>query len=250
MSFPFNQIEFKRNAVQPIECIKAGFEVIKQQYWLFVGMCAVGIIIGAVVPLGIVMGPMMCGLYLALFMTMRRQPIEFGTLFKGFDYFGDAVIATLIHIVPLILILVPTYLVIVGLYLGMFLTLLTGNANLTPLAILGFVGAFLVLWLVVMVLVIVVSILFAFTYPLIVDRRLSGINAVKLSMRAGLANFWGLLAMMFLTTLLNTVGILFCYVGAFLVLPIGFAALAVAYERVFGLGDVQPVAPPAPPSFV
>ena len=45
MSFPFNEIEFKRNAVEPIECIKAGM-LIKSQYWLFVGMTVVGVLIG------------------------------------------------------------------------------------------------------------------------------------------------------------------------------------------------------------
>ncbi|HUS09425.1 MAG TPA: hypothetical protein VMZ30_03080, partial [Pyrinomonadaceae bacterium] len=64
MSFPFNEIGFNRNAVQPIECIKSGWDLIKSQYWLFVGMTVVGVIIGSVVPLGILMGPMMCGIYL------------------------------------------------------------------------------------------------------------------------------------------------------------------------------------------
>jgi hypothetical protein len=32
-------------------------------------------------------------------------------------------------------------------------------------------------------------------------------------------------------------------------MPIGIAAIAVAYEQVFGLGDVQPNLPPPPPSF-
>ena len=41
MSFPFDQIEFKRNAVQPVECIKAGWDLIRSQYWLFVGMTVV-----------------------------------------------------------------------------------------------------------------------------------------------------------------------------------------------------------------
>src|SRR6266850_2655539 len=117
MSFPFNEIEFKRNAVQPGECIKAGWELIKSQYWLFVGMTVVGIIIGSVVPLGILMGPMMCGIYLALFQTRRGQPFEFGLLFKGFDYFGDSLIATLIHIVPVIIIIVPAYIIFFVLYM-------------------------------------------------------------------------------------------------------------------------------------
>jgi hypothetical protein len=250
MSFPFNQIEFNRNAVQPIECLKGGFELIKSQYWLFVGITLVGLIIGAVVPLGILMGPMMCGIYLALFHTMRRQPIEFGTLFKGFDYFGDAVVAGLLHFVPLIVILVPTYIVFMGLYVGLLVAMAASNGNPNPGLILGFVGSFLLLWVVVVLLVIVITILFTFAYPLIVDRRLSGFNAVKLSMRAGLANFWRLLGMFLLTALMNMAGAVFCYVGAILVLPIGLAAIAVAYQQVFGLGNVQPSVPPQPPSFV
>src|SRR6266576_3179387 len=101
-------IEFRRNAVEPVECIKAGWNLIKNQYWLFVGMTALGVMIGSVVPLGLLMGPMMCGLYLALLQTRRGEPIEFGILFKGFYYFGDSVIATLIHMMPIVVVIVPS----------------------------------------------------------------------------------------------------------------------------------------------
>ena len=249
MSFPFNQVEFKRNAVQPVECVKAGWELIKSQYWLFVGMTVVGVIIGSVVPLGILMGPMMCGIYLALFKTRRGQPIEFGLLFKGFDHFGDAVIATLLHMIPVIVIFVPSYVLF---YVGMFATigLSSRNGEPNPGALLGFLGLFFVFMLVIMLVLIVLSVIFIFAYPLIVDRRLSGLNAVKLSIKAALANFWRLLGMLLLTGLLTSVGVLFCYVGAFLVMPISFAAIAMAYEQVFGLSDLQPNLPPPPPSFM
>jgi hypothetical protein len=249
MSFPFDQIQFKRNAVEPIECIKAGFELIKSQYWLFMGITVVGLIIGSVVPLGILLGPMMCGIYLALFQTRRGQPIEFGTLFKGFDYFGDSLIATLLHIIPVIVILVPCYVIFFVFYFGFMVAMAQGGEP-NPAALLGFLALLMVFWLAIMVVLIVLAVLFAFAYPLIVDRRLSGLNAVKLSIRAAMANFWRLLGMMLLTTLLNFVGVLFCYVGAFFVIPIGFAAIAAAYEQVFGLGEVQPNLPPPPPSFV
>lgn len=249
MSFPFDQIQFKRNAVEPIECIKAGLNLIKSQYWLFMGITVVGLIIGSLVPLGILMGPMMCGIYLALFQTRRGQPIEFGTLFKGFDYFGDSLIATLLHIIPVLVILVPSYIIFLVFYVGFILTLSQGGSP-DPAAFLGFLALFMVFWVVVMVLLIVLSVLFAFTYPLIVERRLSGLNAVKLSIRAAMANFWRLLGMILLTTLLNLAGALLCYVGAFFVMPIGFAAIAAAYEQVFGLGEVRPNLPPPPPSFV
>src|SRR6266850_5600483 len=113
-------IEFRRNAVEPMECIRAGWNLIRNQYWLFVGMTAVGVMIGSVVPLGLLMGPMMCGLYLAQLQTRRGQPIEFGILFKGFDFFGDSLIATLLHMIPAIVIIVPAYFIFFLFYFGFF----------------------------------------------------------------------------------------------------------------------------------
>jgi len=247
MSFPFNEIEFKRNAVQPIECIKAGWELMRSQYWLFVGMTLVGMIIGSLIPFGILMGPMTCGLYLALFQTRRGQPIEFAVLFKGFDHFGDAVIAALLHYLPMIVIIAPAYVLYI---VGMFTMMgASQNGEPNPAAALGFFGIFGVIWLVIMVLLVVLSVLFTFAYPLIVDRRLSGLNAVKLSIRAGMANFWRLLGMIVLTGLLSSLGVLLCIVGVYLIMPISFAAVAAAYEQVFGLSEVQTNLPPPPPTF-
>src|SRR5262245_14691228 len=111
----YSDVPFKRNAVEPMTCLKEGWNLIKDQYWLFVGMTFVGILIAGAVPFGILMGPMMCGIYMSFFMTRLGHPIEFGTLFKGFDHFGQSVIATLIHIIPITIIIVPAYLVF---YLG------------------------------------------------------------------------------------------------------------------------------------
>ncbi len=247
MSDSFDLPEFRRKAVEPVVCIKAGWNLIKSQYWLFVGLTVVGILLGSIVPFGILLGPMMCGIYLTLFKAKRGQPIEFGDLFKGFDYFGDSLIATLLHLVPLLVVFVPSYIVF---YIGLFF-LMPRNGEPDPGALFGFFGLFAVFWLVMMVLLILVSVGFTFAYPLIVDRRLSGLDAVKLSIRAAMANFWQLLGMLLLNGLFSFVGLLFCYVGAFLVLPVGFAAIATAYEQVFGLadGDFQPNLPPPPPTF-
>jgi hypothetical protein len=244
---PLAGIEFRRNAVEPVECLKAGWDLIRSQYWLFVGITAVGFLIGSVVPMGILLGPMMCGIYLALFQTRRGQPIEFGILFKGFDYFGDSVIATLLHMIPIIVVFVPSYLIF---YVGLFLVMSRQGGEPDPSALFGFFGLFAVFWLIMMVIIIALSVVFTFAYPLIVDRRLSGLNAVKLSIKAALANFWRLLGLLLLSGLLNFVGVLFCYVGVIFVLPIGFAAISRAYEQVFGLaGKIEPNLPPPPPIF-
>ena len=242
-------LDFRSGAVKPIECLKSGYELIRSQYWLFVGISAVGMIIASLVPFGILMGPMMCGIYLTLLKQRRGQPIEFGDLFKGFDYFGESLIAALLHIVPMFVILVPTYIIF---YVSMF-AMMASQGGREPDAgvVLGFFGFWGIILLVVIVAIIGISIIFTFAYPLIVDRRLSGFDAVKLSAKAAFANFGGLLGLSLISGLMGFVGVLLCYVGAFLVMPISFGAIAMAYEQVFGLseGTVQNV-PPPPPSFV
>jgi len=243
------EIPFRRNVVEPVECIKGGWELIKNQYWLFVGMTLVAVLIGSAVPI-ILIGPMMCGLNLAFFKTRRGEAIEFGTLFKGFDYFGQSLIATLIHTIPIIVIVVPAYILF---YVFMFVSIAAaGNSGEpNPAALFGVMAMFGLFWLVVLAIIIIISIGFLFVYPLIVDRKLSAIDAIKLSFRAALANFWRLLGMVILTSLMSAVGVLACYVGAFLVMPIGYAAIAKAYEQVFGLDEGVGFAnaPPPPPVF-
>jgi len=227
--------------------------MIKNQYWLFVGMTLVGVLIGSAVPLGILLGPMMCGLYMALFKSRRGEPIEFGTLFKGFDYFGPSVVATLLHIVPVIAIILPAYFFF---YISIFVSMMAQAGSRSdeppnPAAFLGIMVMFGLFWVVVIIVVIIISIGFTFAYSLIVDRKLQGFDAVKLSFKAAFANFWRLLGMMLLTSLLSIAGFFACYVGMFFVMPIGYAAIAKAYEQVFGLSEGGEVSnlPPPPPVF-
>jgi hypothetical protein len=244
------EIPFRRNVVEPVSCIKGGWELIRSHYWLFVGMTFVGLLIGGAVPI-VLMGPMMCGLNLAFLKTRRGEPIEFGTLFKGFDYFGQSVIAAVLHTIPVIVVVIPAYILF---YVFMFVSIAassSGGGDPNPAALLGVMAMFGLFWLVVVAIIIIISIGFLFVYPLIVDRKLSAIDAIKLSFRAALANFWRLLGMVLLTSLMSAVGVLACYIGAFLVMPIGYAAIAKAYEQVFGLDEGVGFAnmPPPPPVF-
>ncbi len=245
------EIPFKRQAVEPVQCLKNGWELVKDQYWLFVGISAVGFIIGNAVPLGILLGPMMCGQYLTFFKKRRGEPIEFGLLFKGFDFFGPSLVATLLHIVPILAIVIPAYFIF---YITMVVSMVAqGNSNEpNPGVAFGIMGGFMLFWLVVMVVIIVISIGFTFSYPLIVDRKLQGMDAVKLSFKGAMANFWRLLGLSILSGLLTLAGALLCYVGMFLVFPIAYAAIASAYEQVYGLaapGDINENLPPPPPKF-
>jgi uncharacterized membrane protein len=243
-------IPFSAKAVEPVECHKTGWNLIKEDYWLFVGICFVGMLIGSAVPLGILLGPMMSGVYLSLFRKRRGEPIEFGNLFKGFDFFGPSVIATLLHMLPIMAIVIPAYILF---YIGFIVTLVAQGNDPNPAAMAGMIAIFVLFWGAIILLIVFISIGFTFTYPLIVDRKLPGFDAVKLSFRAAMANFWRLLGLSLLSSALGLAGVVLCYVGVFLVLPISFAAIATAYEQVFGLqnpNDVVSNLPPPPPTFV
>jgi uncharacterized membrane protein len=243
------QVEFNRSAVRPTECIKGGWNLIRDKYWLILGMCIIGLMIGSAVPFGILMGPMMCGLFITFFGIRRAQPIEFGTLFKGFEHFGQSVIATLLHAVPITVIIIGGYILF---YVFFLLAVVSaGGRDPNPGAILAVFGLYGLFWIVMIFIIMFVSIGFMFVYPLIVDRGLTGIDAVKLSFRAAMANFWGLIGLIFLNFLLSIAGLFVLCVGVYLVLPISYSAIAVAYEQVFGLreGPLAPNTPPPPPVF-
>jgi uncharacterized membrane protein len=228
-----NLPEFNSGVIRPVECLKSGWALIKDEYWLFLGMAFVAIIVGSAVPLGILMGPMMCGIYLCFLNRMRGERIEFGQLFKGFDYFGDSIIAALAHVVPMLAIIFPLYFVF--LFGFAMLAPQRGSRRTVddPSALITFLIVMGVVFLIAFFIAMAISALFMFSYPLIVDRRLSGLNAVKTSARAVLANFGGVMGLLMLNMLLGIVGVLFCYVGVFFVMPIGLAAWAVAYRQVF-----------------
>lgn len=243
-------VEFNRNVVSPVECLKGGWNLIKNQYWLILGMVIVGWMIASAVPFGILMGPMMCGLFLTFFKLRRGEPIEFGTLFKGFEYLGQSIVATLIHVVPMICLVVGAYVLFYVFFLfAMFSAQASGDQSGAALLIVFLVYA--VFWIAIIGLIMFLSIGFMFVYPLIVDRGLQGLDAVKMSFRGAFANFWGLLGMVFLNFLLSVVGLLMCIIGVYFVLPISYAAMAVAYEQIFGLrqGAPPPSTPPPPPVF-
>ena len=238
-----NTSDFNIGAVAPFECLKEGWGLIKDQYWLFLGLALVAMLIGGAVPI-VLIGPMMCGLYLCLFAKMRGQPVEFGDLFKGFDYFVQGLVAAAIQTVPIFIVLVPSYAIFFALTIAAMPHDRYARDEGPPA---GFVVGVCLFALVMVVISLAIHILFVFAYPLIVDRKLSGWEAIKLSARASMKNFGGVLGLVLLNSLLGILGAFACYVGIIFVIPISFAGYAAAYRRIFP--DIAPslVSPPPPP---
>ena len=229
---------FNRGAVRPMECLREGWRLIKDDYWLFFGITFIGMLVGGAAPMGILMGPLFCGIHICLFERERGRPVSFDMLFRGFHYFAPSLVATLMMVVPMIvLILVADGLFLVGVF-GAIAALQQGPGQPPDPSAGWLILGLIVLFTVAITFIsILFNMMFYFTYPLIVDRSLSGVEAVKLSMRAAMGNFFGLVRLILLTQIIGMAGMLLCFVGIYLVLPLVFAMTAVAYRQVFGLMD-------------
>jgi hypothetical protein len=253
-------LAFNRGVVRPIECLRGGWQLIKDEYWLFLGITLVGVLIASVAPMGILMGPMFCGIYLCLLRRWNGQAVTFDRLFKGFDYFLPGFIVTLIMMVPMMVVMIGAYIVF---FAAMFTLMGQQPRGGPPDPAFGMymMALMAVFFVVIMLFSTQLQALLLFSLPLIVDREVSGLDAVRLSIRAVFANLGGVLGLVLLTMLLGFVGLFACYVGAIFVLPISFAANTIAYRQVFpsrldmaetepdpGLWGVEPPPPAGPRS--
>ena len=238
-----NPTDFRVGELAPVECFKEGWGLIKDYYWLFLGIIFVGTLIGNAFAI-VLLGPMICGIFVCLFHHHRRQPVDFGMLFRGFDYFLPAFLVQLLKFIPTIVLLVPFYIVMVAIMVAS-MPRRGEAAEGFPLAIFGTEIVFFSILGIVHFLVEVVAL---FALPLVVDRKLSAIDALKLSFRASKANLGGVIGFLLLDAVLRFAGMLLCVVGFYFYLPISFAAYLVAYRRVFpDIGEFGEYPPPAPP---
>ena len=233
-------IEFKTGIINPIEVYKEAWEMIKDQYWIIFAITFVGIVVGGAVPL-ILIGPMMCGIYLVLLRKHEGRPADFGVLFKGFDYFLPGLILAIIITVPLIVFIVAIYLPLVGIALA--------APNLNESELLMFIGGTIAVELVVALIMVCLHTLLIFAFPLVVDKKLSAIPAIKLSARAVWHNLSGVAGLFAVGFVVAIIGYLMLCIGIYLVLPLILAATLVAYRKVFP-GQPTNFNPPPPGAYI
>jgi uncharacterized membrane protein len=294
-------MEYESGAVNPANSISEGWELIKNDYWLFFGMtlvmtliviavsttlnAAVGMLAGVVsggfrtvsenAPAGInsaalipqliaqgfgiittlattlISALMICGIYLALSRKARGETPEFGDLFAGVKFFLPCLIVSLIT--TAIHFVIGVAIMLSALAFGISsLTpeVLAPGGKLDPNFLRTLIFAFVVIGIFYLIFSFILGALIFFVYQLIADRNLSAMNALNLSVRAGLSNFFGITGLFIVQGLIMFGGALLCIIGMFFVLPIIFASNYTVYLRVFG--KPTPVfnnSPPPPPNF-
>lgn len=230
--------EFRTGVINPVECVKEGFELIKKDYWLLFAIALVGGLIGGFT-MYILAGAMFCGIMFTYLKAIDGKPVAFDDLWKGMNYFGPGLVVILVIVVPLIAFYIFLYVSIFGAMIG---GSQAGEA--------GLIGALVVVGLidlVFLILMVCFHTLLTFSFPLIVDRNLGAIDAMKTSARAVWQNLGGVAGLVVVNFVLVFVGYLALCIGLYFVIPIMIAGNVVAYRRVFPSLESQTNLSPPPP---
>lgn len=245
-------IRFNRGAISAGDCINSGWELVKQNYWMYLGMVVLAVVLAGCIPCVslFLMGPVMAGVYYVLLRQMRGERVEFGMMFRGFDTFVPLMVIGIIQSIPEIV----GQGIRIGVDVGRIAASRGGSgrsgeffqagpdfaiaSGLTLLVVLIALGFFL--------FALVWRLLLFFALPLAIEHGLGAVDAMKLSVSAALANIGGLILLFILEFFVALLGILMLCIGVFFVMPIIFAANAFAYRYVFPDvgGSVSPAAPP------
>ena len=228
-AFPNNEVVARRVSIEPIELYKRSMALMGDQYWLFLGITLVGMLLGSMVPMGILMGPMMVGIYMCFADRERGNQVEFGTLFKGFDQFVSSFIAVLIMVGASLLVMIPL-MIMMAVAMVLVLPRNDGGNQGSLMAIPVILGFYLVLFIAVFL----IQLPFLFTFQLIADRRLTGPQAVGLSFRGVQKNIGGCIFLSVVLGLLSMLASAACIIPAFFLMPISMGVLFLAYRDIFG----------------
>lgn len=234
--------EFRTGVIKPVECFKEGWEIIKSDYWMLFVITLVGALIGGV-SFYVLLGAMSCGIYYCYIRKIDGAPsVSFDDLFKGFKYFMPSLLATVIIVVPI-------FLVFGIMYVPLIMATAMG-ARLSQSEMMSLLGGALIVEIIVAFFMVCLHTLLIFTFPLIIDRNLSAIDAIKTSARAVLKNLGGVVGLIGVSFVLSIVGYLALCIGLYFAIPIIVAGFAVAYRKVFpNLNAPNANNPPPPNAF-
>ncbi len=250
-------IPFQRGAISAGDCVGNAWNLVTNNFWLYIGMGALTLIMIGCVPLVslFLVGPILGGFYYVVLRDMRGEPIEFGMLFKGFDRFVPLMVVGLIQAVPGIIAQVLRFTVDISQFSGIDIgggsRGVGGLGSARPDISALFAGlsmVFVVLMLVFVVFSAVWHVLLFFAVPIILENDISPIEAIKLSISAATGNIGGLILLLIIEMLVALLGILAICLGYFVAMPVIYAANAFAFRQVFPLVESSFQYTPPPPS--
>jgi hypothetical protein len=158
---------------------------------------------------------------------MGGKQVTFETLFKGFDVFLESLVATLIVIVVSMVVMVPLVLLFFLCFVGGAIAADEGGSPAIPILLLLVGVPF------VMAVSLIVSGLFVFVYPLIIDKNMKAVQAVKTSCQAVMGNLMGVFWLLVVYSIFAVLAALACGIGTIFFTPVWLGAMALLYRQIF-----------------
>jgi uncharacterized membrane protein len=128
-------------------------------------------------------------------------------------------------------------------YVPVILAAVMGS-KLSPEEFMGLMFGALAVDIVVAIAMTCFHTLLMFSFPLIVDRNLGALEAVKTSAKAVWGNLGGVAGLIGVGIVLSLFGISTCGIGMYFIMPIMIAGYAVAYRKIFPAGSNRNYNPP------
>ncbi len=216
-------------AIKPIEIYKEAWTLIRDDYWMVLLVVFVGMLVANVVPV-IVFGPMMCGIFYVLIRKIDGHPLVFEELFEGIKVLLPAFIVGLLFAVP-------TFILIGVIYAPLIAIMIAGGRMSTD-ELMMYLGGSLMIELIIAVAMVCLHTLLMFAFPLIIDRKVSVMQAVKMSASTVWQNLGGITGLYAVGFVVALAGMMLLCVGIYLVLPVILMATAVTYRRLFPANEM------------
>ena len=179
--------------------LSRGWELLKTDYWTFVGVTALMIVVLAVanfIPIAglLLNGVLLGGVQYYYLKRLRGQSAELSDCFLGFSVMTGALI-------------IASLLVTVFTTIGIFLLILPG---------------------------IYLAVAYSFTFLLALDHGLDFWPAMEVSRRVITKNWFWMFLLIIVAALLSALGLLLVGIGYFLTAPLFYATIVAAYEQLIG----------------
>jgi hypothetical protein len=223
-------------SIDPIGLLTRSYAGLGSQYWVFLAVSLVGMFVGSIVPMNILLGPMLVGVFLCAKDRLQGKGVEFGTLFRGFDYFLES-----------LLVIIAAFVFSLGIFLAVFILMaivlggviaVTGTGGDEPGP--AFWAALLMCVPVFIAASLVCYFPFVFAFQLIADKKMKALDAVKLSFHAAWINRGGVVWYMLVVGIISLVLAMMCYLPLLFFIPIWLFSMFLLYRDVFPEYEVFP----------
>jgi len=206
------------------EYISGGIQMVKDNLGLFVGFTIVTFIISSMagmIPFGSVAvgAPLGAGFIIAANKISKGYEIEFSDFFKGFDYFGQLVVSSILFILLFAALAIPS-----GIFIASMVALdFDGDVAVLFTIIFGFS---------ILAAVLYFAVSFMWAPHLIVFGKKKAWESMETSHKIIKNDFWNFIGFGVMLGLMNLAGLLCFGFGLLFTIPASACALYLAFEDV------------------